>query len=158
MPHADTQIVNAVAARLVTMATVADGDVHKEFVYDFTNSQLPAINVYAGEAAVLDTEGDEATLGGMASVALQLFVVGYAKITTADEVGDTLREIVGDVVKKLYPGGGDYSLGGLISELDLLGWGRPELSGEEEKPIGRVDIEWRAVYRVLLTDPDTIQS
>ncbi len=154
MAHADTQILNRVAARLVSMTTVDDADVHVEHIWDFTNAALPAIDcTIVGNEVVGDDE--DVTLGEMLRVQAALVVSCYEKQSTS--VGNQLREMASEVISKLIPSATDTTLGDLVSEIDVVGY-ELDVSSEEEKPIGRLTLTFAVMYRVLIHDWETIQS
>ena len=155
MAHADKQILDAFVARLVSMTSVADADVHKEHVWDFTNDALPAIDCTAAGGERADDDEGDGTLGGMLTMRALIVVDHYAKAN--DDVGDQLRAQASEVITKIFPSLTDANLGGLVSELDYVGY-ELELSDEEEKPVGHLQQTFAAVYRVLAHDPETIQS
>lgn len=153
MPHADTTVLDAFAARLVSMTQVADANVYTEHIWDFTTAVLPAVDINVPESQI--DEDEEGTLGGMLLRRLTITVDIYAKLSSG--LGDKLREIAAEVITKIVANATDTDLGGVVSELDLIGEVLV-LSDEEEKPIGRLTQTWEAVYRVLVNDPSTIQS
>jgi hypothetical protein len=149
--HADTQILNAVAARLVSMTTVADSSVTIEHTWDFTDAVLPAIDLTLPECAPLEDE-DEATLGSVITMRAQLEVTSYAK--TGAGCGNQLRAMAAEVASKLYASATDTDLGGLVSEVDPQGY-ELELAVEEQ-PVGRLVQRFGVVYRVVVNDLETI--
>lgn len=151
MSHAATQILNAFVGRLTGLDSVDDGNITSEFVWDHTDDFLPAINVRHVSTIVDDVE---TTLGIMLRMKMAITVEGYSKLNAG--VGDELREIVSDVQSAIYASG-DYNLGGLVSEVDVVGEVY-ELAGDQDKPVGKVTQAWEIVYRALASDPTTIQS
>ena len=155
MAHADTTILDAFVARLVSMTSVADADVHKEHIWDFTDDALPAMDVTLIGSSRMDEDEGDGTLGGMITMQAAVVVDHYAKAN--DDVGDQLRAMASETVSKIISSATDTDLGGLVSELDYVGY-ELELSGEEEKPVGHLQQTFSIVYRVLVHDPETIQS
>jgi len=154
MAHADTQIITAAAARLVSMTTVADANVYVEHIWDFTDAVLPAIDLVV-ESSTPFEPGEEESSGTLGSVIGRRLIIAfnhYAKMDTG--VGAQLRAQAGEVVKKLISSSSDTDLGGLVSEVDLLGY---DLTlAWEELPVGQLIQRVAFTYYVAVNDPDTI--
>ncbi len=155
MQHVHEQILDAVVA-LVTSLSTTGSRVHRNRQYDITPSQLPALNVVEGEAAIVE---EESSYYRYITRDFELTIYGYA--AAANDVDETLKDILNEVVQALA---GDSQLAASLAALGHSGrvWfcvmdssEMPEID-EKATPSGPIEMNCRVRYRTSATDPTTL--
>lgn len=143
--HARTQIRDAAIA-LFTGLTTTGANVAAGRAYPLLREALPALTVFTDQDVLNDDAG---VMGPKTMRTLGLVVAGHAQGTDEDAV---LDRIDAEVQAALIA---DKTLGGLVEDIEWRAMEK-ELSGEAERPTGRIRITFAVEYRVSEYDPTVI--
>ena len=144
MSHARQQIREAVTT-LVTGLNSTGGNVFQSRVYRIQQSELPALLIYT-----TDEEVSRSSFSGGNELerVLGVRVEGFAQATA--NLDDTLDTIQSEVEEAL---GGELPAG--VEDFYLTS-ASSNLTGEGEKPIGTVAMDFLCRYRTSELNPETI--
>lgn len=140
--HARTAIRDAVAA-IVTGLSTTGSRVHKAYAYPKSESELPCLMVRIGDERI-----EAGTVGQGQDRTLDIIVSGLVQ-----EKGDldaTLNQIGLEVEQALIAA--SPTLGGLVADVWLTGI-QSDLDTSLQKPCGRIDLTFQAIYFTTAGDP-----
>lgn len=142
--HARQIIRDAVAATLAASPQIR-AEVHASRVHSFAQDSLPVILVYTTEEA-----SELLSMGGAMHRELTLLVIGAVAVTrNLDNDLDTLAAQVEAAIAA------DPSLEGKAKQT-VLDRTAIEMTGEGDKRVGTVTLEFTVVYMTASADPATI--
>jgi len=145
MPHGRQQIREAAAAALTGLTTTGTR-VYQSRVHPLADNKLPCL--------LVETNSEQITVESvhapsMLQRELTLTVRAVAKVT--GNLDDTLDTMVAEVETAI----GNTTLGGKVKSLVLESIAT-EMSGESDRPVGVLTMNWRAVYFTVSNAPNTI--
>lgn len=149
MAHARQQIRDYVYGVLLAGGTTAGSNVFDSRVFPYDAAVLPALAVYAVNDRTLSGEGRGPTQGGKVERELRLRVEGRAKGTGWEDTLDTLDEEVQALLLA------DTTLGARVKDIthdetDI------DLSGDQEKAVGKADMDYLVRYYINQANPGTL--
>jgi hypothetical protein len=136
--HCHTQILNG--------GTTAGSRVHDSRVWPYGDSDLPALAVYSPEDRTVTSPSQ----AGHVERVMILRVEGRAKANSAME--HTLDELDKETQEILLA---DTFLGGKCKDITHAST-TIELSGEQDKPVGRMTADYEITYRIAQATPDVL--
>lgn len=146
MSHVRTQIRNSIVT-LVTGLTTTGARVYASRLYPLQDDNLPGLCVFTQSEEVDDEEGKNEQLQHRE---LLVVVAGYDKVISG--LDDQLDTIAAEVETAIFA---DRFLSGLLMSLDLVAT-EVELNVEQEKPLGKISITFRARYFTSEGAPETV--
>jgi hypothetical protein len=152
VPHARTQIINAIVTECTGLATTG-GRVFKQRKYPYEDADLPGLTVNQGEEENLQGDSEGSTLGKVETRLFDINIVAHARDN--NQVEDTLNQICTEVDAGIMD---DPTLGDLVNYISLLGTDEPEFSEEQQKPVGRITTRWRCSYRLKADATSTLPA
>lgn len=143
--HLRTQIRDALTTAVTGLATTA-GRVHKSYTPPLDAADLPCLCIRTDGAEQIDG----ATVGVSQERALPITVSGYVK--AAGDIDATLNQIALEVETALAA---VPTLSGKCTRIELSGIDSG-IDQSLEKPVGRVDINYRITYFTAAGAPGTL--
>jgi len=144
--HARTEVRDYVYGLIYNGSTAAGTDVYDSRVWPYEDDDLPAVAVYALE----DRTVGEVKASGEVERLLILRVEMRAKAASGME--DTLDQLDAEVQALLLA---DSYLGGKVKDIQHSETAI-ELSGDQEKPVGRATADYAILYRIDQAAPDVL--
>lgn len=145
--HSAEKILLKVLDLLMDLETTGES-VQRSRVYDWADSELPALSIYMGS----DSPGDpESRNIAFSDWELEIRIEAVCKKLSYSETDSTLNAIRGEVAAALLS---DYTLG-LSFVIDVIEGeaGSPNESGESERPTASQVLTYSVKYRRPLKDP-----
>lgn len=142
MAFATAQVVDAVAARVAAQAGLGTGGVKTSRTWPWSEAELPAVRVYAGDEPVQAVTVDLTPINEHRP---QILVQYTARDAT--DLDDTLHALVEAGLPLVFADPIPHGL-------QLTGITR-ELANEGEAAVGRITLELEALYHVAPTAPAT---
>jgi len=146
--HAQQQILDAVKAALVAAATDAAARVHIDRVDEYTEADLPAIRITAGDEPV------EPLALHIRAAQRREMELEIACVTAGASAMADARELAKQVEQALYATVSVNTLSGKCSALTLTNVS-PQLVAGASVLMAEVRHTWRATYHVRAGVPDT---
>jgi len=143
MAHARQQIREAIAA-VITGLTTTGTNVYQSRVYPLETAKLPSLIVYTTEEEIEEYNGTRTIRN------LSVVIEGYAKATS--NVDDTLDTIAEEVETAIFA---DAKIGGRC-KFGMLQTTEITLTGEQEKPLGKIEMTFVFIYHVDGASPGTL--
>lgn len=142
--HRREQILDAVVTTLTGLTQTGD-NVFRGRVHALPDSQIPALCIYQGEDREIGQYAQ-------AKIDRELDITVEALVkTSTTQVDELLNLIAKEVCVALQA---DYTQGLSFVINTIEGdTGKPELSGEGEKPAAAMTMQWKFHYRRSRTDP-----
>lgn len=145
MSHVRTQLRTAVAAALANIPGITT---QAERVYNYGQSQIPAISVYSSKKP--EQVGDKAKSTLDASFRVYGLVIEIRDKMSAG-IDDALDAWAVLVEKEMAE---DHTFGGLCIQSELVET-EIEITAESEKPAGLCRLTYDVLYAVTRDDPET---
>lgn len=142
--HVRQQIRERIATTVTGLSTTGSR-VYQSRVYPMANANMPGLLIYSNAE---DSEIDAMGSTGVSNRTLSIAIEGYVKDTT--EFDDKIDDICKEVETAMA---GDQKINGLAKN-SFLQSTEIEFTGDGEKPIGVVTLNYVVQYRTATNAPD----